>query len=67
MTDHEAGQLDEEGDYSEDSLLGKAVEKAHQFWKLTLSSPHQFTQTEVANAESENQPSPPPISIRDDS
>lgn len=65
MTGHEVGQLDEEGHYPEDSLLGKAVEKAHQFWRLTLSSPAQFTQTEEA-PEGLSPPPPPPISIRED-
>ena len=46
MTGHEAGELDEEGNYADDSLLGQAVEKAHQFWRLTLSSPKNLTSTE---------------------
>ncbi len=66
MTGHDAGELDEEGNYTEDSLLGCAVEKAHQFWRLTLSSPAQFTQTEVDISDADAMPTPPPISIRDE-
>ncbi len=58
MTDHEVGELDQEGNYPEDSLLGRAVEKAHQFWRLTLSSPAQLTQTESISAE-DGLPKPP--------
>ncbi len=65
MTGHEVGELDEEGNYPAESLLGKAVEKAHQYWRLTLSSPAQFTRTEEA-PEGDAVPTPPPISIRDD-
>jgi len=65
MTGHEAGELDEEGNYPKDSLLGKAVDKAQQFWRLTLSSPAQLTQTEEA-PEGLIFPDPPPISIRDE-
>jgi hypothetical protein len=66
MTGHDAGTLDDEGNYPEDSLLGKAVEKAHQFWLRTLSSPAQFTRTEPAEVNNEDMPTPPPISIRDE-
>jgi ATP-dependent Lon protease len=65
MTGHVVGELDEEGNYPEDSLLGKAVEKAHQFWRLTLSSPAQLTKTEEA-PEGLIIPDTPPISIRDE-
>ncbi|WP_168211067.1 Lon protease family protein [Mariniblastus fucicola] len=66
MTGHEIGALDEEGNYPDDSMLGMAVEKAHQFWRRTLSSPAQFTQTEKAEPDPEDMPpTPPPISIRD--
>lgn len=58
MTDHEVGELDQEGNYPEDSLLGRAVEKAHQFWRLTLSSPAQLTQTESISTE-DGLPKPP--------
>lgn len=67
MTGFEAGELDDDGNYPDNSLLGMAVEKAHQFWKLTLSSPHQFTRTEAANDVGNIPASPPPISIRDKS
>ena len=66
MTGHDAGTLDDEGNYPEESLLGKAVEKAHQFWLRTLSSPAQFTRTEPAEGNNEDMPTPPPISIRDE-
>ena len=64
MTDHEVGELDQEGNYPEDSLLGRAVEKAHQFWRLTLSSPAQLTQTESISAE-DGLPKPP-SNVRDE-
>ena len=66
MTGHEVGELNDEGNYPEDSLLGKAVEKARQFWSLTLSSPAQFTQTEKSDFDPSTMPTPPPISIRDE-
>ena len=66
MTGHEAGELDDKGNYPEDSMLGKAVDKALQFWRLTLSSPAQFTQTATPELILEDIPTPPPISIRDD-
>lgn len=66
MTGHVPGELEADGHYGEDSLLGKAVEKAHQFWRLTLSSPAQFTQTEQSDFDPSAMPTPPPISIRDD-
>ena len=66
MTGHEAGELDDKGEYPEDSLLGKAVDKALQFWRLTLSSPAQFTQTAKPELILDGMPSPPPISIRDE-
>ena len=65
MTGHEIGELDEEGNYPEGSLLGKAVEKAYQFWRLTLSSPAQLTQTAKPELILDNMSTPPPINIRD--
>jgi ATP-dependent Lon protease len=67
MTGHEAGTLDDEGHYPADTLLGKAVEKAHVFWRLTLASPHKLTSTESASVGDDVLPTPPPISIRDPS
>ena len=66
MTGHTVGELDDDGNYPEDSLLGKAVAKALQFWQLTLSSPAQFTQTEKSDFDPATMPTPPPISIRDE-
>ena len=65
MTGHEIGELDEEGNYTKDSLLDQAVEKAHQFWRLTLSSPAQLTSTENA-PEGEAIPTPPRIDEREE-
>ena len=65
MTGHDAGELDDEGNYPEGSLLGQAVEKARNFWQLTLSSPAQLTQVEQA-PEGLIIPDSPPISIRDE-
>ncbi len=64
MTGHDVGEVNQEGIYPADSLLGKAVEKANQFWKLTLASPMQLTNVDTAAAASEP-PSPPPVSIRE--
>jgi hypothetical protein len=39
LTGHEAGTLNEEGDYPEDSLLGLAVAKATEYWVMSLQNP----------------------------
>ena len=38
-----AGKPDENGNYPPDTVLGKAVEKAEEFWKLTMSGPERLT------------------------
>lgn len=40
------------GGYPEESLLGLAVQKAYEYWKLTLSSPAQMTRIANDNGES---------------
>jgi len=39
MTNHPAGRLDENGAYTTDSLMAKAIEKAEEYWKLTIQGP----------------------------
>lgn len=59
MTGHAAGTIEENGEYTEGSLLHKAVEKAHDFWRLTLASPHQMVHVEEANGADDSQPMQP--------
>ena len=68
MTGHEVGKIEEDRNYTEDSLLSHAVEKAHQFWKLTLASPKRLTSTEegVEGFEEGALPSQSPVDQRDD-
>lgn len=69
MTGHSPGEINADGDYPADSLLGRAVEKAHEFWRLTLASPQQLTRSvvdAVAAVGEDGYSTPPPISIRED-
>lgn len=65
MTGQDVGESDAEGKYPTESLLGKAVAKAGQFWKMTLSSPAQLTQVETAPEGNPMIP-PPKAETRDD-
>ncbi len=58
MTGHPAGEFGSDG-YPEDSLLGRAVERAEMFWKKTLTSPRQLTQVEQYAGADDEQPMPP--------
>lgn len=46
LTGVPAGRL-EDGKYPEGTLLYKAVERAHEFWRRTMSSPEHLTSTET--------------------
>jgi len=39
MTGIEAGELNSSGQYPEHSVLGQAVSKARDYWRMSLSSP----------------------------
>jgi ATP-dependent Lon protease len=66
MTGQPAGKLDENGDYPEGSLLHKAVEKAHEFWRLTLASPHRMVNVEQPTNADDEQPISPESPKADD-
>ncbi|MHC4340131.1 MAG: Lon protease family protein [Planctomycetota bacterium] len=52
LTGRPAGERDEEGEYPEESLLGRAVEKAREFWLRSVQSPNiQFVTEEIEEEE----------------
>lgn len=44
MTGIEAGELDSSGQYPEHSVLGQAVSKARDYWRMSLSSPEKLAE-----------------------
>jgi hypothetical protein len=48
-----AGELDENGDYPENSLLGIARTRAHVFWERSLTSPQAHSRTIGGGAEND--------------
>lgn len=66
MTGVPAGEF-QDGKYTEGSVLAKAVEKAHEFWRRTLSSPASLTTVSADDSSptDADEPLPPPEDPRD--
>ncbi len=58
MTNHPAGRLDENGAYTTDSLMAKAIEKAEEYWKLTIQGPNRLIPTVGDGVSSQTQQVP---------
>lgn len=56
MTGLPAGRPDKSGNYPKGSVLALAVERAHDYWKLTMAAPDQLTKIEQSRIEDEQQP-----------
>jgi predicted ATP-dependent protease len=54
LTGREAGQPDEDGNYPEDSLLASAVQKATEYWVMSLQSPRTYFAEEIEAEEGED-------------
>ena len=65
MTGHSAGRSEEERVYTKGSLMARAVERAKEFWKLTMSGPKRLSKSEPAGAGDDEQPIPPQESDRE--
>lgn len=52
LTGRTAGQLDEKGDFPEDSLLGLARSKATEYWSKTMNQPHRDDDDDAAGVNS---------------
>ncbi|MEM7454642.1 MAG: ATP-binding protein [Planctomycetota bacterium] len=65
MTGHAAGELDKDGEYPEGTMLHKAIEKAREFWQLTMTGPKKLTKVEKDPPVDEQQPVPHPLHDRD--
>ncbi len=64
MTGIPAGKPDSAGKYPDGSVLAIAVERAYQFWKLTISGPEKLThveQSEIADEAHNSEPNGPQI------
>lgn len=59
MTGQSCGRTDETRVYAKGSLMARAVERAAEFWKLTMSGPKKLIQIEHAGAGDDEQPMPP--------
>ncbi len=69
MMGQPAGIPDADGKYKEGTILRTAVDRAEEFWKLTLASPAKFTSVETEGDVPVPQPEPEPLppGLRDDS
>ena len=56
FTGREAGTLDDEGNYPDDTLLGIAQNRAHHFWERSLTSPQAYAKARAGDAGSEAGP-----------
>ena len=54
LTGEAAGERDEEGEYPEESLLGRAVDKAREFWLKSVQTPNIQLVTEEEEEEEED-------------
>ena len=59
MTDHPAGEWLDEGKYTDNSLMAKAVQRAADYWKMTMSGPKKLTKRELISHGDEEQPMEP--------
>jgi ATP-dependent Lon protease len=60
MTGQSCGRTDQARVYATGSLMARAVERAEEFWKLTMSGPKRLSQVEMASAGDDEQPIPAP-------
>jgi len=68
MLGQPAGTPDDDGKYADGTILRTAVDRAEDFWKLTLASPAKFTSVETGGDVPVTEPDPDPLppGLRDD-
>ncbi len=65
MTGQSCGRTDRERVYAKGSLMARAVERAEEFWKLTMSGPKRLSNIERVSSGDDEQPMPPLESNRE--